>query len=117
MQTLVTGVSGYVGAALVARLQRDGHHVRGFARSRERVALAGALPDALVLGDAATGAGLEEALEGVEVAYYLVHSMEGAAAGASPPARRSRATSARASRSSTRCWRPCRRRSRSAPRS
>ena len=25
MQTLVTGVSGYVGAALVARLQRDGH--------------------------------------------------------------------------------------------
>ena len=82
MQTLVTGVSGYVGAALVERLQRDGHHVRGFARSRERVALAGALPDALVLGDLVTGAGLDEALEGVEVAYYLVHSMEGAAAGA-----------------------------------
>jgi uncharacterized protein YbjT (DUF2867 family) len=40
------------------------------------VALAGALPDALVLGDVATGAGLDEALEGVEVAYYLVHSME-----------------------------------------
>ena len=82
MQTLVTGVSGYVGAALVERLQRDGHLVRGFARSRERVALAGALPDALVLGDLVTGAGLDEALEGVEVAYYLVHSMEGAAAGA-----------------------------------
>src|SRR5688572_11033685 len=82
MQTLVTGVSGYVGAALVARLQHDGHQVRGFARSRERVALAGALPDELVLGDVATGAGLEEALEGAEVAYYLVHSMEGAAAGA-----------------------------------
>jgi uncharacterized protein YbjT (DUF2867 family) len=82
MQTLVTGVSGYVGAALVARLQHDGHQVRGFARSRERVALAGALPDELVLGDVATGAGLEEALEGTEVAYYLVHSMEGAAAGA-----------------------------------
>jgi uncharacterized protein YbjT (DUF2867 family) len=82
MQTLVTGVSGYVGAALVARLQHDGHQVRGFARSRERVALAGALPDELVLGDVATGAGLEEALEGTEVAYYLVHSMEGAGAGA-----------------------------------
>src|SRR5215207_9177925 len=58
MQTLVTGVSGYVGAALVARLQRDGHAVRGFARSRERVALAGALPDELVLGDVVTAAGV-----------------------------------------------------------
>ena len=82
MQTLVTGASGYVGAALVARLQRDGHAVRGFARSRERVAAAGAVPDALVLGDVVTGAGLDEALEDVEVAYYLIHSMEGAAAGA-----------------------------------
>ena len=33
LQTLVTGVSGYVGSALVSRLARDGHHVRGFARS------------------------------------------------------------------------------------
>ena len=41
LQTLVTGVSGYVGAALVPRLVRDGHAVRGFARSRERVLAAG----------------------------------------------------------------------------
>ena len=34
LQTLVTGASGYVGAALVPRLQRDGHAVRGFARSQ-----------------------------------------------------------------------------------
>jgi len=46
------------------------------------VALAGALPDELVLGDVVTGAGLDEALAGAEVAYYLIHSMEGAAAGA-----------------------------------
>ena len=82
MQTLVTGVSGYVGAALVERLRRDGHEVRGFARSRERVTAARVeLPD-LVLGDVTTGAGLDRALEGVDVAYYLIHSMEGAAAGA-----------------------------------
>ena len=37
MQTLVTGVSGYVGAALVPRLVRDGHAVRGFARRRPDV--------------------------------------------------------------------------------
>ena len=82
MQTLVTGVSGYVGAALAERLRGDGHAVRGFARSPERVAAAGGALDDLVVGDAATGAGLDRALAGVEVAYYLIHSMEGAAAGA-----------------------------------
>jgi uncharacterized protein YbjT (DUF2867 family) len=82
MQTLVTGVSGYVGAALVERLRRDGHGVRGLARSRDRVAAAGVELDDLVLGDVATGAGLEIALDGIDVAYYLIHSMEGAAAGA-----------------------------------
>ena len=77
LQTLVTGVSGYVGAALVPRLLRDGHRVRGFARSPERVLAAGVQLDDLVLGDATTGAGLERALADVEVAYYLIHSMEG----------------------------------------
>lgn len=81
MQTLVTGVSGYVGAALVPRLARDGHAVRGFARSRERVAAAGVALDELVLGDATTGAGLDRALDGIDVAYYLIHSMEGPAGG------------------------------------
>jgi len=80
LQTLVTGVSGYVGAALVPRLVRDGHAVRGFARSPERVLAAGAPLDDLVLGDATTGAGLDRALDGVDVAYYLIHSMEGAGA-------------------------------------
>ena len=41
VRVLVTGVSGYVGAALVPRLRADGHTVRGFARSPERVAAAG----------------------------------------------------------------------------
>ena len=41
LQTLVTGVSGYVGAELVPRLIRDGHRVRGFARSADRVRAAG----------------------------------------------------------------------------
>ncbi|HEX8101779.1 MAG TPA: NAD(P)H-binding protein [Solirubrobacteraceae bacterium] len=79
MQTLVTGVTGYVGAALVPRLARDGHRVRGFARSAARVA---APVDETVEGDAVTGAGVERALEGVDVAYYLIHSMERGANGA-----------------------------------
>jgi uncharacterized protein YbjT (DUF2867 family) len=81
LQTLVTGASGYAGAALAPRLARDGHAVRGFARSAERVAAAGGGFDDLVLGDATTGAGLDAALAGVDVAYYLIHSMEGPASG------------------------------------
>src|SRR3954468_8906430 len=77
LQTLVTGVSGYVGSALVPRLRRDGHAVRGWGRWAARVTATSVELDDLVLGDATTGAGLEQALDGVEVAYYLVHSMEG----------------------------------------
>src|SRR3990170_188906 len=79
MRLLVTGVSGYVGAALVPRLQAAGHEVRGFARSQERVAAAGVALDDVVLGDAISGAGLGRALDGVDAAYYLIHSMEGPA--------------------------------------
>jgi uncharacterized protein YbjT (DUF2867 family) len=79
MRILVTGVSGYVGAELAGRLRADGHHVRGFARSPDRV---GVRVDELVAGDMTTGAGLEEALDGVDVAYYLIHSMETAVDGA-----------------------------------
>jgi uncharacterized protein YbjT (DUF2867 family) len=81
MRTLVTGVSGYVGSTLAPALARDGHSVRGFARTPGRVAIP---LDDLVTGDVLTGAGLEEALDGVQVAYYLIHSMEGAAGGAFP---------------------------------
>lgn len=91
MRILVTGPSGAVGAALVGRLQRDGHAVRGFARSAERVRAAGAVPDELVEGDAATGEGLARALEGAEVAYYLIHAMEGRDAGGFAAAERRQA--------------------------
>jgi uncharacterized protein YbjT (DUF2867 family) len=79
MRILVTGVSGYVGAALVPRLQAAGHDVRGFARAPERVLAAGVELDDLVIGDAVSGAGLGRALDGVDAAYYLIHSMEGPA--------------------------------------
>ncbi|HEY1569463.1 MAG TPA: NAD(P)H-binding protein [Solirubrobacteraceae bacterium] len=77
MQVLVTGITGYVGSVVAARLRADGHVVRGFARSPERVALD--VP--VVAGDALTGRGLAEALDGVEVAYFLIHGMEPAGVG------------------------------------
>ncbi len=72
MRTLVTGISGYIGSGLVPRLQRDGHYVRGLARDPARVRARAPV----VRGDAVSGAGLAEAMDGVEVAYYLIHSME-----------------------------------------
>ncbi len=73
MRILVTGITGYVGGALAPRLLDDGHDVRGLARDPSRCAVPG-VP--CVRGDAVSGAGLDEALEGIDVAYYLIHSME-----------------------------------------
>ena len=72
MNVLVTGISGYVGSLVAARLRAEGHTVRGFARTPERVTVD--VP--VVAGDAVTGAGLDRALSGVELAYFLIHSME-----------------------------------------
>jgi uncharacterized protein YbjT (DUF2867 family) len=72
MNILVTGVMGYVGSRLVPRLQRDGHTLRGFARSAPPPELG----LDIVRGDAVTGRGLDKALDGIDVAYYLIHSME-----------------------------------------
>ena len=72
MHILLTGITGYVGGALVPRLERDGHELRGLARDPSRHLLD--VP--VVRGDVLSGAGLDEALEGVDVAYYLIHSME-----------------------------------------
>jgi len=76
MLTLVTGASGFAGSALIPRLSADGHTVRAYGRSAKRITAAGARPDEIVVGDAVAGTGLDEALDGVDVAYFLIHSME-----------------------------------------
>jgi len=72
MRVLLTGATGFVGSALLPQLLRAGHDVRAFARTPSRVAEG----VQVVQGDMVTGAGLPAALDGVDVAYYLVHSME-----------------------------------------
>jgi len=85
---LVTGASGAIGNDLAPRLLRAGHRVRGFARDPARVAVPGFAE--VVRGDAVTGDGLDAALAGVDVAYYLIHSMETAAQADGPFADRER---------------------------
>lgn len=73
MRILLTGISGSIGAELAPALVRAGHDVRGFARPSARV-----IADVpVVRGDAVSGDGLDVALGGVDVAYFLIHSMEG----------------------------------------
>ena len=75
MNVLLTGITGYIGSSLAPRLQRDGHEVRGLSRRPRDDG--SEIP--MIAGDAVSGAGLEQALEGIDVAYFLIHSMETAA--------------------------------------
>ncbi len=80
MKILVTGVTGYIGGRLAPRLIEAGHTVRGLVRDARRAPpqLRGA---EIAVGDAFTGEGLDEALRGMELAYYFIHSMLDAGAG------------------------------------
>ena len=74
-KVLLTGATGYVGGQLLPELLRDGHHVRCLVRDPARADLPGGAE--VVRGDVRDGASLERALDGIAVAFYLVHSMTG----------------------------------------
>jgi uncharacterized protein YbjT (DUF2867 family) len=74
VRILVTGATGYIGGLLVPSLASEGHAVRCVARLPDR--LAGRFPKVeVVRGDAFDAASMRAALSGVEIAYYLIHSM------------------------------------------
>jgi uncharacterized protein YbjT (DUF2867 family) len=72
---LVFGASGYIGSHLVPRLLEEGIPVRASSRSRAVLEARGWPSVELVEADALKPGSLDAALAGVEVAYYLVHSM------------------------------------------
>jgi uncharacterized protein YbjT (DUF2867 family) len=88
MRILLTGISGFAGSALLPRLLEEGHEVRALARDRGRVertleamtspsrGAIGLEDFELTIGDTLSGNGMLGALRGVDVAYYLIHSME-----------------------------------------
>jgi uncharacterized protein YbjT (DUF2867 family) len=70
---VLTGATGYVGGRLLPELLEQGHEVRCIVRRPERADLPSGAT--VVRGDVTDGTGLDEALAGADVAYYLVHSM------------------------------------------
>jgi uncharacterized protein YbjT (DUF2867 family) len=69
---LVTGASGFVGSHLARALVDAGHEVRSMTRNPDRYDGAGTA----VGGDVDDPASLAPVLAGVDVAYYLVHSLD-----------------------------------------
>ncbi|MET7637193.1 SDR family oxidoreductase [Streptomyces sp. NPDC005438] len=73
---LVTGATGYLGGRLVPELLDAGYRVRCLARSPEKLRdhpWAGRVE--VVRGDVTDGESVRDAMEGVDVAYYLVHAL------------------------------------------
>lgn len=75
MLVLLTGASGYVGGRLLKSLEDRGYHVRCLARRPATLKAKTGPSTEVFAGDLLDRPSIELALRGVEVAYYLVHSM------------------------------------------
>lgn len=77
-RVLVTGATGYIGGRLIPLLLAKGYRLRVLARDPARLAGRPWLGRVEVAqGDVLDRASLAEAMEDVDVAYYLIHSMQG----------------------------------------
>ena len=78
-RVLVTGATGYIGGLLVPALLEHGLAVRVLSRSAAKLGRRREWSDhvEVVEGDAGSAADLATALDGVDIAYYLLHSMDG----------------------------------------
>ena len=74
---LVTGATGHVGARLVPALLDAGWRVRVLSRNPGKLAPAWRDRVEVTAGDATRTSDVLRALDGVEVAYYMLHSMDG----------------------------------------
>ena len=75
MNILVAGASGYIGGRLVPRLEALGHHAICLVRSPDQAERHTWRNAEIRRGDLLDQASLPSVMQGVDVAYYLVHSM------------------------------------------
>ncbi|MGW1410576.1 SDR family oxidoreductase [Streptomyces sp. NPDC002403] len=76
LHCLVTGASGYIGGRLVPELLRAGHRVRCLARTPRKLRDHPWAKDAeTVPGDVTDAGSVAAAMQGIDVAYYLVHAL------------------------------------------
>lgn len=81
-KVLVTGATGYIGGRLVPELLERGHDVRCLVRSPDKLRDVEWFDRVEICeGDLGNADSLKKAFEGVDAAYYLVHSMGDAAKG------------------------------------
>jgi uncharacterized protein YbjT (DUF2867 family) len=73
---LLSGTTGYVGGELLPRFESAGHSVRCMVRHPDKFARNTGARTEVVYGDITDPESLQRALEGIEAAYYLVHSMD-----------------------------------------
>jgi uncharacterized protein YbjT (DUF2867 family) len=74
-RVLLTGATGYIGGRLVSVLEDAGVRLRCLARQPAVLASRVSPETEVVAGDLLDPASLDRALAGIDVAYYLVHSM------------------------------------------
>jgi uncharacterized protein YbjT (DUF2867 family) len=74
-RVLVTGATGYIGGRLVPVLEAAGVRLRCLARQPAALASRVSPTTEVVAGDVLDPASLDRALAGIDVAYYMVHSM------------------------------------------
>lgn len=72
---LLTGATGYIGGRLLHTLESKGHSIRCLARRPEYLKPKVSAKTEIVKGDVLERESLTSAMQGVKVAYYLVHSM------------------------------------------
>ena len=70
---LVTGATGFIGTRLISHLSKLGYSIKGMSRRT----ISDTPNVKYVKADVFDVSQLENALNGVEIAYYLLHSMEG----------------------------------------
>jgi uncharacterized protein YbjT (DUF2867 family)/uncharacterized protein YndB with AHSA1/START domain len=75
VRILLTGATGYVGGRLLKVLEAQGHEVRCLVRSPAHLSSRVGPRTQVVAGDVLEPSSLAAALDGIEMAYYLVHSM------------------------------------------